>query len=546
MYYIKLTVILLFNSAFMGNLLKNHHNPRRLAYLGMQILERLDSSLTALERIIFLRFLLRYGLAGIPKKNLKTAAEQIDIRLPAFKKAVAVLLEKGGLCDVGNGQIRISTGVLKSGLTATKMQMSRSGVAGSNLKSLLPRVDFLVQLFRLLFQIRISHKQKNANELLKLNYQQWLVLLNMVWRSDYHGVVLEAGTHELVRHTGMSRDALLRAITALFQCGLLRSKLNGTLNSNLLHSMSAIYFLNLSHPIWQDKCRYAEYYIVRFPSDYQSICQQAFNALRSMFEQQNSSAPSDLSNHNIHALVNEPNHQTYHIAPIPLVEDLAVYVQRGKDWDPNFLEHLQLLLSTFKNHHTKLNTVRDNVQRMNFLLHAYLTQKICNFGQMQEFSASVDYQMLSSWFNRYLQKISLSTASQRWIKQQRLDFTEVLRAQEEIRNRALFVITWTILNYELRPVLQPLFDKERGARRWEAMDIAWLGNSQETEYQIYYSLSRCTEQQHDQFYLVEFNETQSSGGGYRIEHHPVDLKPEHQMSYGLLNDQFVGFNLTAS
>ncbi|MHA3116444.1 hypothetical protein E0H86_11050 [Acinetobacter sp. ANC 4635] len=528
----------------MDKLLKNHHNPRKLAYLGMQILERLDSSLTALERIIFLRFLLCYGSARIPKKDLKMIAERIDIRLPTFKKTVAVLLEKGGLCDVGNGQIRISTGVLKSALTATKI-VFRSGVAWSNLKNLLPRVDFLVQLFRLLFQIRISHKQKNANQLLKLNYQQWLVLLNMVWRSDCHGVVFEASTHELANHTGMSRDALLRAITALFQCGLLRSKLNGTLNSNLLHSMSAIYFLNLSHPIWQDERRYAEYYIVRFPSGYQSICQQAFNALQSMFEQQNSSTPSSLSNNNIHVLVNEPNHRTYHLAPIHLVDELAVYVQWGKHWDPNFLEHLQLLLSTFKNHHTKLNTVSDNVQRMNFLLHAYLTQKIRNFGQMQEFPAYADYQMLS-WFNRHLRKISLSTASQRWIKQQRLDSNEVLRAQEEIRNRALFVITWTILNYELRPVLQPLFDKERVTRRWKAMDIAWLGNSQETEYQIYYSLSRCTEQQHDQFYLVEFHETQSSGGGYRIEHRPVDLKPERQMSYGLLNDQFLDFNLTAS
>lgn len=98
----------------------------------------------------------------------------------------------------------------------------------------------------MLFKIKISHKQKKSKELLVMDYKQWLVLLNLVFFSDRNGVVLGVGTHELTSFTGLSRYALLRSMAHLFKLGMLRSKIDGTLNSNYLNFVSAVYFINLS------------------------------------------------------------------------------------------------------------------------------------------------------------------------------------------------------------------------------------------------------------------------------------------------------------
>ncbi|WEI14652.1 hypothetical protein PX668_10320 [Acinetobacter soli] len=85
----------------MYNTLKNDQRILKLPYLCMQLLERLDFSLTALERIIFLRFLLRYGLNKTSKKDLETVAEKIGIRLPTLKKQSLSFWKKG--CYVMSG-----------------------------------------------------------------------------------------------------------------------------------------------------------------------------------------------------------------------------------------------------------------------------------------------------------------------------------------------------------------------------------------------------------------------------------------------------------
>ena len=205
---------------------------------------------------------------------MKALAARIDIHHSRLKTALEVLLQKGLLQRTDDRKLQLSK----------QLKVMVQQVTVTRFNQHLPLHLFL-RIFECLAQVRISHKQKKAQDLFKLNYQQWLVLFHLLWLSDADGMVLEADTHTLGNHTGMSRAALLRAITGLFEFGILRAKINVSLNHNLLKSVSAVYFLNLSHPIWGKGRIYADYYILRFPKDYQSVTQQAFNFIQTLQDQ---------------------------------------------------------------------------------------------------------------------------------------------------------------------------------------------------------------------------------------------------------------------
>lgn len=526
----------------MNNTLKNDQRTLKLLYLCMDLLERLDFSLTSLERIIFLRFLLRYGLNKISKKDLKTVAEKIGIRLPSFKKTIAILLEKGALCDVGDGHFRISMRLLKLVLATSKARRTYSKFARSNYEVERLKVDFLIQLFHLLFRIRISHKQKNVHQLLQLNYQQWLVLLNMVWRSDHYGVVFEASTHELSNHTGMSRAAILRAITGLFEFGILRTKINGSLNHNLLRSVSAVYFLNLSHPIWGDSRIYADYYILRFPKEYQSVTQQVFRAIQSWLDL--NQAPEDLTQSDIGINVLQYNDraQIYQLKAYPLIEQLASQFSLGIDLDPKFAQYLSLLSPDFKYTGGRLNQVEDNLQRMNLLLQ--------RFWQQYQFTARgfvFSAEILSDskllwWLGSYLRPIQLSSKALVQAKRKQRNSVDLLKALEGIRSQILFKVAQLVFQSEFFPVLQQMLTSfstlEKPQHALQPLQFAMLGSSL-AQQQIYSHVK--SRQQQDRFFLLEFIGLKGSVEDYEIQCQTLKLDVDQQQSYGLLDPRFKSF-----
>lgn len=526
----------------MYNTLKNDQRTLKLPYLCMQLLKRLDFSLTALERIIFLRFLLRYGLNKTSKKDLETVAEKIGIRLPTLKKTIAVFLEKGVLCDVGDGHFRISTRLLKLVLATSKARRTYSKFVRFNYKVERPKVDFLIQLFHLLFRIRISHKQKNVHQLLQLNYQQWLVLLNMVWRSDRYGVVFEASTHELANHTGMSRAALLRAITGLFEFGILRTKINGSLNHNLLRSVSAVYFLNLSHPIWGDSRIYADYYILRFPKEYRSVTQQVFRAIQSWLDPNQATGDSTQSDIGINVLQYNDRAQIYQLKAYPLIEQLAPQFSLGVALDPKFAQYLSLLSPDFKYAEGRLNQLEDNLQRMNLLLQRYWQQRQLNAQQIVHPAVILPNDKLSRWFGSYLRPIQLSSEAQVQAKQKQMNPVHLLDALEYMRNQFLFEVAQLVFQSELFPALQWMLAapsaQDKPQRDLQPLQFAMLGSGL-AQQQIYSQLK--PRQQQDRFFLLEFIGLKGSAEDYEIQCQTLELGEDQQQSYGLLDPRFKSF-----
>ncbi|KRJ22239.1 hypothetical protein APC81_10965 [Acinetobacter baumannii] len=61
---------------------------------------------------------------------------------------------------------------------------------------------FIYKLLTIIYDVRISHKQSQIDELLKIDYKAWLVLFTLVANSDENGVVLRVGMHELGLYTG--------------------------------------------------------------------------------------------------------------------------------------------------------------------------------------------------------------------------------------------------------------------------------------------------------------------------------------------------------
>lgn len=525
----------------MHNTLKIYQRALKLPYLCMRLLERLDFSLTALERIIFLRFLLRYGLNKTSKKDLKTVAEKIGIRLPTLKKTITVLLEKGVLCDVGDGHFRISMKLLRLVLATSKARRTYSKFVRSNYKVERPKVDFLIQLFHLLFRIRISHKQKNVHQLLQLNYQQWLVLLNMVWRSDLYGLVSEASTHELANHTGMSRSALLRAITGLFEFGILRAKINGSLNHNLLRSVSAVYFLNLSHPIWGDSRIYADYYILRFPAGYQSVTQQAFNFIQTLHDQNQKAMDFTPPEDQIQVLKYDPDMKIYQRQSSYLTDYLFEKYQLGMTLDPEFSQQIQLLSPKFKASATQLNCPEDNLQRINLLLQNYWQQRGVNSLQIQ-FPHLLLNAPQSRWFWKNLHPIVLSSEAQKKFKQKQINLYQIKDALDEIRDQILLQIAQVVFESEIFPLFQQrlewfpeLCDSQHALK---SQHFAMLGSGL-AQQQIYYQL-KPKSQQEDRFFLMEFVMVNGSSldSNYQLRCKSIDLDADQQKAYGLLDPRF--------
>lgn len=230
-----------------------------LSCISLLYLQRLEFTLSPFERIVFFRLFLTFGYKRFRKKDIKQIALKIDIHHLKLEEAFSELLKKFILVADSHHHIGVNRGYLK--------QLNQQRKIKSRIQNFRkhPKKDFLLQLFEKLFQIKISHKQKKSQQLLAMDYKQWLVLVNLVFLSDRDGVVLGAGTHELTSFTGLSRFALLRCMACLFKQGILRSKIDGTLNNVYLNFVSSIYFINLSHPIWGEKRVFGRYLIFNSP-----------------------------------------------------------------------------------------------------------------------------------------------------------------------------------------------------------------------------------------------------------------------------------------
>lgn len=463
-----------------------------LRALAILMLRHMEINLSPIDRIIFLRLLICYGGRRISILDLKALAKEVKVNWLTLKKSLGILVEKG-LCEqLEEKVIKLNKVLLprqvgyrwrgkpfnRPSVVLAKKEESSQRVdeikkdkpvpfsiknteikkTASELVASYPRYDFLEILFGLMFDVKISHKQKNADELLELNYKQWLVLVNMVLSSDTNGIIFDVGTYELSKWTGMSRNALQRAIADLFDMGILRSKLDGTLNNNLLNSVAPVHCLNLSAAIWGEKRIFGHYYFLKFPNEYTSIVEQAFNFIQYLAALDQARKASSSCNSIVNELAkvfDEVIDQTIQSKLGNAIREEFNFVSKSEE---NFGQYIQLVIPRFRMGKSLLNTDQANVARIDFLLNYSIQLMISNLGQAEIWLSSPMPMSLIGRFDQYLTKIRLpevnTNVKSKKGNSQNTQMSLKKQLVEESRAKILFAICQALFRSEMKPFIK--------------------------------------------------------------------------------------------
>ena len=545
-----------------------------LRALAILMLRHMEINLSPIDRIIFLRLLICYGGRRISILDLKALAKEVKVNWLTLKKSLGILVEKG-LCEqLEEKVIKLSKMLLprqvgyrwrgeplnrpsvvlakkeESSLQVDELKKDKPAPfiikntetkkAASGLVARYPRHDFLEILFGLMFDVKISHKQKNADELLELNYKQWLVLVNMVLSSDANGIVFDVGTYELSKWTGMSRNALQRAIAELFDMGILRSKLDGTLNNNLLNSVAPVYCLNLSAAIWGEKRIFGHYYFLKFPNEYTSIVEQAFNFIQYLAALDQAKKASSSCNSIVNELVkvfDEVIDQTIQSKLGNAIREEFNFVSQ---FEKNFGQYIQLIIPSFRMGKSSLNTDQANVARIDFFLNYLIQVKISNIGQAEIWLNSPMPRSLIAWFDQYLTKITLpefqpnSTSLKENSQVIQIPLKQLV---EESRAKILFAICQTLLSSEMMLIIKDV-RKLMNSNVYLNLTVLPSQNSDlcDRVYFCRYDAEEIKQKmEQDAFHMLEFEQISVDPVEYALNCKELKLSLGDQKHYGLFN-----------
>ena len=545
-----------------------------LRALAILMLRHMEINLSPIDRIIFLRLLICYGGRRISILDLKALAKEVKVNWLTLKKSLGILVEKG-LCEqLEEKVIKLNKVLLprqvgyrwrsgpfnrQSAIFGEKEEVSQGVDAlkkdqpvpssiknteikktASELVARYPRCDFLEILFGLMFDVKISHKQKNADELLELNYKQWLVLVNMVLSSDANGIIFDVGTYELSKWTGMSRNALQRAIADLFDMGILRSKLDGTLNNNLLNSVAPVHCLNLSAAIWGEKRIFGHYYFLKFPNEYTSIVEQAFNFIQYLAALDQAKKASSSCNSIVNELVkvfDEVIDQTIQSKLGNAIREEFNFVSQ---FEKNFGQYIQLIIPSFRMGKSSLNTDQANVARIDFLLNYLIQVKISNIGQAEIWLNSPMPRSIIAWFDQYLTKITLpefqpnSTSLKENSQVIQIPLKQLV---EESRAKILFAICQTLLSSEMMLIIKDV-RKLMNSNVYLNLTVLPSQNSDlcDRVYFCRYDAEEIKQKmEQDAFHMLEFEQISVDPVEYALNCKELKLSLGDQKHYGLFN-----------
>lgn len=545
-----------------------------LRAIAILMLRHMEINLSPIDRIIFLRLLICYGGRRISISDLKALAKEVKVNWLTLKKSLGILVEKG-LCEqLDEKVIKLNKVLLprqvgyrwrgkpfnrpsvvlakkeESSLQVDELKKDKpvpfiiknteTKKAASRLVARYPRYDFLEILFGLMFDVKISHKQKNADELLELNYKQWLVLVNMVLSSDANGIIFDVGTYELSKWTGMSRNALQRAIADLFDMGILRSKLDGTLNNNLLNSVAPVYCLNLSAAIWGEKRIFGHYCFLKFPNEYTSIVEQAFNFIQYLAALDQAKKVSSSCNSIVNELAkvfDEVIDQTIQSKLGNAIREEFNFVSQ---FENNFGQFIQLMIPSFRMGKSSLNTDQANVARIDFLLNYLIQVKISNIGQAEIWLNSPMPRSLIAWFDQYLTKITLPEfqPNSRSLKENSQVIQIPLKQLvEESRAKILFAICQPLLSSEMMLIIKDV-RKLMNSNVYLNLTVLPSQNSDLCD-RVYFcrydaeEIKQKTEQ--DAFHMLEFEQISVDPVEYALNCKELKLSLGDQKQYGLFN-----------
>ncbi|MFA2944064.1 hypothetical protein KWE92_03930 [Acinetobacter pittii] len=144
---------------------------------------------------------------------------------------------------------------------------------------------FIKKIFTVILNVKISRQQNiDPNHSPDLDYRCCLVLLKLLMESDAFGIVMNCGTPEIGQFSGLSKQAIYRALHQLKTLGLIRSHAEGGIHVGFINTTAPIYALNLSHSLWGESALYGRFLILEYPQQHVFEVQK-IASLFSMIEQ---------------------------------------------------------------------------------------------------------------------------------------------------------------------------------------------------------------------------------------------------------------------
>lgn len=490
-------------------------NISQITAKSIVLFRRLDSSLGPLERFIFFRLWLRDFDHEIDISTPHTLAKEIGIHSVRLRSSIQLLIDKGMLDCVSKNRVKAAD-ILNGNHDLRYINfIIRQLEAKKNNGRLF---DFIYKLLGIIYEVRISHKQSGISELLKIDYKAWLVLFSLVIHSDEDGVVLKAGMHELVCYTGMSRYSILRSLNKLFSLGILRSKINGTLDNGFLNFTSAIYLINLSHPIWGEYCRYKKYILIKNPSA-KILLKQALDVVNNLDK------PEYLLSLPIQTL-----HYIQFLDIYQFENDTNALVKYMDEFNfaSGLNEHFasKVYLSKFRSgiRLKKADNQRDNLQRLEFIFKyvaKYLpADQLYVSGKIDVFDDLALYQKVSE-FKKYLCFNNLESHDKSANQMSKIPKNELIQILETSQLK----IYSFIMQYLLKNEALHLIDVAQ-QEFFDIRPVPLAGEMQMSGYMVSASI------EHDQLCIVTFK---PEGKGYRKVQTTVEMTIENQKIFGLLD-----------
>lgn len=478
-----------------------------LQSLAIIFLKQMDSAIKPIDRFIFLRLVVSYGGRKLPKTQLKHIAKNVQVHPTRLNESLKNLKEFG-LIKIENKKIWINLALCFEHLSYKRIERSKKDKTACELvRHRYKNSRLLFKLFEMILDVRISHMQKNAKNLMAMNFQQWLVLVNLVMFSDSRGVVKNVGTHLLAIRTGMSRDALLRAINKLFDLKIILSKVHGTLNNNILASNTPVYLLNLSAEIWQEHSCYGTYYFYKTPDDLNLIAKIVFESFKEYEEK--------LESLKLKSLKMSERKDVFYSIDDENSNYILHEMNLGLRISKNFVRYIQLMSSDFKEGKQSINTFSRNLERIDFLLKDYFAMKICNL------KSAIDYDM--DFMERKWKLVDLdSIIKVDDLYENDLTNNEIGRNDQkstlkQLISGILFIIARVIYRNELLPILLNQFNEKN------QFSVTYVPSEpHDASYSIYFIRNFSHKLSENQYKLISYTRLPGSNSEYHFQCSDLD------------------------
>ena len=230
-------------------------------------LDVMPNELSVYARWVLLRFIILFGPYATDL-TLQVLATEIGVQHKKLR-AVLIELEESGLLVIsypeGGKRARVRHIQLNmSCLNLVDGSQPDFKTELNRLEKALPLFTFIKFMLITKSCIKVSNVKNEIENSQLVSFKVFMVLLTLLQFSDGFGIVFQCGMAELTKATGLPKLSLFRCITELKKAGLIRSRVDGTINNNFISMSKPFYVLNLSHFFWQEVAIYGDFYCIEY------------------------------------------------------------------------------------------------------------------------------------------------------------------------------------------------------------------------------------------------------------------------------------------